>query len=328
MASVNAFKVRAVIQAGYDKASLNRANKDIQASFSQLATKMKHINNASRITQQTVGAVGATMVAAFAGSIAAAAAFEEQFVNVKKTLDVKGTTREIENSFENISKRLRELVKLAPVTTDAINEIAAIGGQLGISANEIVTFTDIIQKLTVATNLSAEQAALSMARLSEITGTTSSELDNLASSLVALGNNFAATESEIVTASLQIATATAQIGGELNQSAVDALAFATALKAIGQPSQAGATAIVRLMTELSEAIALGGSNLKLFADVANMTVPSFEKLFELDSTRAVALFIEGLNDTERLGKTNIGVLQELGLGQVRTQKAILSLIHI
>ena len=324
MASVNAFKVRAVIQAGYDKASLNRANKDIQASFSQLATKMKHINNASRITQQTVGAVGATMVAAFAGSIAAAAAFEEQFVNVKKTLDVKGTTREIETSFENISKRLRELVKLAPVTTDAINEIAAIGGQLGISANEIVTFTDIIQKLTVATNLSAEQAALSMARLSEITGTTSSELDNLASSLVALGNNFAATESEIVTASLQIATATAQIGGELNQSAVDALAFATALKAIGQPSQAGATAIVRLMTELSEAIALGGSNLKLFADVANMTVPSFEKLFELDSTRAVALFIEGLNDTERLGKTNIGVLQELGLGQVRTQKAILA----
>lgn len=324
MASLNAFKVRAVIQAGYDKASLNRANKDIQQSFNQLAQRMKHINNASRVTQQTFAGVGASMVAAFAGSIAAAAAFEEQFVNVKKTLDVKGSTREIEESFSNISKRLRELVKLAPVTTEAINEIAAIGGQLGISANEIVTFTDIIQKLTVATNLSADQAALSMARLSEITGTTSKELDNLASSLVALGNNFAATESEIVTASLQIATATAQIGGELNQSAVDALAFATALKAIGQPSQAGATAIVRLMTELSEAVALGGSNLKLFADVAGLSVDGFNKLYEIDSTKAVALFIDGLNDTAKLGKTNIGVLQELGLGQVRTQKAILA----
>ena len=52
-----------------------------------------------------------------------------------------------------------------------------------------------IQKLTIATNLGADQAALSMARLQEITGTTGTELDNLASSLVALGNNFAATES-------------------------------------------------------------------------------------------------------------------------------------
>ena len=163
-----------------------------------------------------------------------------------------------------------------------------------------------------------------MARLQEITGTTGAELDNLASALVALGNNFAATESEVVTAALQIATATAQIGGEMNQTAVDALAFSTTLKAIGQPSQAGATAIVRLMSELSEAIALGGKNLNLFAEVAGMSTDSFKNLFDIDSTKAVALFIDGLNDVEKLGKTNIGVLQELGLGQVRTQKAILA----
>ena len=36
MASVNAFKVRAIIEAGYDKTSLNRANRDIEASFSKL----------------------------------------------------------------------------------------------------------------------------------------------------------------------------------------------------------------------------------------------------------------------------------------------------
>lgn len=40
----------------------------------------------------------------FAGSIAAAAAFEEQFVNVKKTLDVKGSTREIEESLVTFQK--------------------------------------------------------------------------------------------------------------------------------------------------------------------------------------------------------------------------------
>ena len=324
MASVNAFKVRAIIEAGYDKQSLNRANKDIAQSYSQLQGKLKAVSTASRVTQQSAAMIGAGYVAAFGASIAAAAAFEEQFVNVKKTLNVAGDAKQAEQAFDNISKRLREMVKLAPITTEAINEIAAIGGQLGVAASEIVTFTDTIQKLTIATNLGADQAALSMARLQEITGTAGTELDNLASSLVALGNNFAATESEIVTAALQIATATAQIGGEMNQTAVDALAFSTTLKAIGQPSQAGATAIVRLMTELSEAIAMGGANLELFAKVAGMSTQSFKDLFDIDSTKAVALFIDGLNDTERLGMTNIGVLQKLGLGQVRTQKAILA----
>ena len=324
MASVNAFKVRAIIEAGYDKSSLNRANKDIAQSYSQLQGKLTAITRASSVTQQSAAMIGAGYVAAFGASIAAAAAFEEQFVNVKKTLNVAGDAKQAEKAFDNISKRLRDMVKLAPITTQAINEIAAIGGQLGVAASEIVTFTDTIQKLTIATNLGADQAALSMARLQEITGTTGTELDNLASSLVALGNNFAATESEIVTAALQIATATAQIGGEMNQTAVDALAFSTTLKAIGQPSQAGATAIVRLMTELSEAIAMGGANLELFAKVAGMSTASFKDLFDIDSTKAVALFIDGLNDTERLGMTNIGVLQKLGLGQVRTQKAILA----
>ncbi len=324
MASVNAFKVRAIIEAGYDKQSLNRANKDIAQSYSALTGKLKAIGRASNITQQSAAMIGAGYVAAFGASIAAAAAFEEQFVNVKKTLNVAGDTRQAEQAFDNISKRLRDMVKLAPITTQAINEIAAIGGQLGVAASEIVSFTDTIQKLTIATNLSADQAALSMARLQEITGTTGTELDNLASSLVALGNNFAATESEIVNAALQIATATAQIGGEMNQTAVDALAFSTVLKAIGQPSQAGATAIVRLMTELSEAIALGGANLELFSKVAGMSTDSFKSLFDVDSTKAVALFIDGLNDTEKIGMTNIGVLQKLGLGQVRTQKAILA----
>ena len=324
MASVNAFKVRAIIEAGYDKTSLNRANRDIAQSYNQLTGKLKGIQRASTVTQQTAAMIGAGYVAAFGASIAAAAAFEEQFVNVKKTLNVAGDAKQVEKAFDNISRRLRDMVKLAPITTEAINEIAAIGGQLGVAASEIVKFTDTIQKLTIATNLSADQAALSMARLQEITGTTGAELDNLASALVALGNNFAATESEVVTAALQIATATAQIGGEMNQTAVDALAFSTTLKAIGQPSQAGATAIVRLMSELSEAIALGGKNLNLFAEVAGMSTDSFKNLFDIDSTKAVALFIDGLNDVEKLGKTNIGVLQELGLGQVRTQKAILA----
>ncbi len=41
MAAVDAFKVRAIIEAGYDKTSLNRANADVQASYRKLSSKMK-----------------------------------------------------------------------------------------------------------------------------------------------------------------------------------------------------------------------------------------------------------------------------------------------
>ena len=51
MASVNAFKVRAIIEAGYDKSSLNRANKDIAQSYSQLTGKLKEISRAANVTQ-------------------------------------------------------------------------------------------------------------------------------------------------------------------------------------------------------------------------------------------------------------------------------------
>ena len=325
MASIDAFKVRAVIEAGYDKNSLRRANNEIAASFNNMRSRMAKVQAVAAQAQTSFMMVGAAVAASFGAGVVAAASFEEQFVRVKKTLDIAGDSRQAEKALESISKKLRDLTKLAPVTTDTVTEIAAIGGQLGVAAKDIVTFTDTIQKLTIATNLSAENAAMAMSRLQEITKTSTDELDNLGSSLVALGNNFAAQESEIVNAALQIATSTAQIQGEMNNAAVDALAFSTALKAIGQPSQAGATAIVRLMTEVSEAIALGGDNLELFAQVARMSVPAFEELFKIDSSQAVAAFIQGLDDTSSLGQTNISVLQRLGLGQVRTQKAILAL---
>ena len=325
MAAVDAFKVRAVIEAGYDKNSLRRANNEIATSFNSLRTRMSRVASAARASQTIFMTTGAGIVAAFGAGAMAAASFEEQFVRVKKTLDIKGETAQIEKSFDNIGKKLRDLTKQSPVTTDAITEIAAVGGQLGVAASDIVSFTNTIQKLTVATNLSAENASMAMSRLQEITGSSVDELDNLGSSLVALGNNFAAQESEIVNAAMQIATSTAQIKGEMNDAAVDALAFATALRAIGQPSQAGATAIVRLMSELSEAMAQGGDNLQLFAKVARMSVPAFEQLYSLDSSQAVAAFIKGLDDTSSVGLTNISVLQKLGLGQVRTQKAILAL---
>ena len=283
--ATKAGQIQVDLQVGFDKNAMNNAVNGVARGMNDLAARTQMA--VRKTTGQSAAAfagIGAALTASFAFGARAAAQFEDEFANVKKTLDVTGTAAEVEEKFENIARELRNISKFSPATVTELNQIAAVGGQLGIAADEIVKFTDTIQKLTVATNLSAEQAALSLARLQKITGLTSNDIDNLGSVIVKLGNNFATTESEIITAATQIATATAGTSTPFNNAAVDALAFATALRAIGQPAQAGATAIIRLVQVVDRLVSVGGPRLALVADTANMTVEAFQGLFDLSQS--------------------------------------------
>jgi len=324
--ATKAGQIQVDLQVGFDKNAMNNAVNGVARGMNDLASRTQEA--VRRTTGQSAAAfagIGAALTASFAFGARAAAQFEDEFANVKKTLDVTGTAAEVEEKFENIARELRNISKFSPATVTELNQIAAVGGQLGIAADEIVKFTDTIQKLTVATNLSAEQAALSLARLQKITGLTSNDIDNLGSVIVKLGNNFATTESEIITAATQIATATAGTSTPFNNAAVDALAFATALRAIGQPAQAGSTAIIRLIQVVDRAVSTGGGRLQTLADTAGLTVEGFKDLANVDPNRAVALFIEGLGQFEKEGGDAVAILESLGLGQIRSRRAIQAL---
>ena len=323
--AVEAAKIRATLDVGFDNKALNRATRDVDRAMNRMAQRSKASAQSVKAMTPVVAGIGGAIVASFAIGAKAAATFEQQFADVKKTLDVKGEAAEVERQFANIAKEIRNIAKFSPATIESLNQIASIGGQLGIQANNIVKFTDTIQKLTVATNLSADQAALSLARLQKITGLATNDLDNLASTLVKLGNNFATTESEIITAATQIATATAGTSSEFNNAAVDALAYATSLRAIGQPAQAGSTAIIRLIQVVDRVTKTGGSQLSQLAEISGMTIESFKSLEEVDPNRAIALFLAGLGDFEKQGGDAVAVLEDLGLGQIRSRRALLAL---
>lgn len=314
------------LRAGFDKGAMNNATREVGKNMQLMSNRVRGAGSAftSAITT-SIAPFGAAVVGAFALGGAAAVRFEEQFANVKKTLDIKQEGAEAERAFQSIALQLRALAKFSPAGIEELTQIAAVGGQLGIAASDIVKFTDTIQKLTVATNMSAEDAAMSLARLQKITNLAASEVDNLASVIVKLGNNFATTESEIVTAATQIATATAGISTDFNNAATDAVAFATALRAVGQPAQAGATAIIRLVQVVDRLVSVGGPRLALVADTANMTVEAFKGLFEVDPGKALAGFIEGLGVVEERGDDAVAILEEIGLGQIRTRRAIQAL---
>ena len=324
--ATNAGQIDIKLRAGFDKGAMNNATREVGKNMQLMSNRIKGAGSAfSSAVLTSVAPFGAAVVGAFALGGAAAVRFEEQFANVKKTLDIKQEGAEAERAFQSIALQLRALAKFSPAGIEELTQIAAVGGQLGIAASDIVKFTDTIQKLTVATNMSAEDAAMSLARLQKITNLAASEVDNLASVIVKLGNNFATTESEIVTAATQIATATAGISTDFNNAATDAVAFATALRAVGQPAQAGATAIIRLVQVVDRLVSVGGPRLVQVADVADMTVEAFKGLFEVDPGKALAGFIEGLGVVEERGDDAVAILEEIGLGQIRTRRAIQAL---
>ena len=268
------------------------------------------------------GAVGTTALTTLAGlattmafTVGAASKFEDSFAGIRKTVDAS------EKDFNQLAVSVRRLATEIPIATSQLNAIGELGGQLGIDAGGLPTFIDTISKLGVATRLSTETAALGLARMKTIFQLGNEDISKLASSLVDLGNNFAALEDEILSTSLRLA-AGAKVAGA---TAADTLAIATALQAVGVQSQAGGTAVARVFQQLTVAIQGGKEQLDVFSRVSGVLPEQFKQLAENNPAQAFNIFLQGLQRLSAEGGNVVEVLDALGLKQQRTIRALLAL---
>ncbi len=268
------------------------------------------------------GAVGTTALTTLAGlattmafTVGAASKFEDSFAGIRKTVDAS------EADFKSLAVSVRTLATEIPIATSQLNAIGELGGQLGIDAGGLPTFIETISKLGVATRLSTETAALGLARMKTIFQLADEDISKLASSLVDLGNNFAALEDEILSTSLRLA-AGAKVAGA---TAADTLAIATALQAVGVQSQAGGTAVARVFQQLTVAVQGGTEQLNVFARVSGILPEQFKELAENNPAQALNVFLQGLSRLSEEGGNVVEVLDALGLKQQRTIRALLAL---
>ena len=190
---------------------LDGANEKLEQELSKTTKKLSAVfANATGAGFATAGAavvgVVAALGAAMALTVGASTKFEDSFAGIKKTVNASDA------EFKQLALSVRELATEIPIATSQLNQIGELGGQLGVKTSGLPIFIDTIAKLGVATRLSTETAALSLARLQTIFQLPENEVSNLASSLVDLGNNFAALEDEILSTSLRLA-AGAKVAG-------------------------------------------------------------------------------------------------------------------
>ena len=270
-----------------------------------------------RVGGQLTRGLGLPLAAVAGGAVKAAIDFESSFAGVRKTVDAT------EAEFGELSAAFRELATTIPISIHEINKIAESAGQLGIATENLVGFTETMAQLGVATNMSADEAATSLARLANITGMQQDQFDQLGATVVDLGNNFATTEAEVVGFGLRIAGAGAQVG----MSEAEILALGTALSSVGINAEAGGTAISRVMIEIATQVEQGGDQLDKFAAIAarsgHVAEEDFARAWREDAAGALVSFVEGLGTLDEAGISTFGVLEDLGLQEIRVRDAML-----
>lgn len=291
------------------ESQLNNTGKKIE----EFGTKIENVGDKTEKAGKKLSAFSAASATALVISTKTAIDFEDAFAGVEKTVD--GTAEQM----EELKQGIKDMAKEIPSTTTEISAVAEAAGQLGIKTENILDFTKVMIDLGNSTNLSAEEAASSLAKFANVTKMSADDYSKLGSTVVALGNNFATTEADIVAMAQNLASAGTQVG--MSQS--DIMALATALSSVGLEAQAGGTAFSKALTKIQLAVETNSEGLKDWADVAGMSVTEFSDLFKKDATSALEAFIKGLSECGGETESAIKVLDDMGITETRMRDALL-----
>ncbi|MGM1048405.1 MAG: phage tail tape measure protein [Bacillota bacterium] len=286
----------------------------IASEVDKAAKKMDDIGRKMTAAGTSLSLMVTAPLAAVGGaSTKASIDMESAMAGVRKTVDM--TTEE----FVILEQEIRDMSKQMPAAATEIAGVAEAAGQLGVKNEAIMGFTKTMTDLGIATNMSANDAATSLARLANITQMPQKDFDRLGSTITALGNNLATTESEITAMGLRLAGA----GNQIKMTEAEILAFAGSLSSVGIEAEAGGSAFSRVMIEMAMAAEVGGDNLNNFAAVAGMSAEQFKKTFNNDAASALVAFTEGLGRMSAAGENTFGVLDKLGLSEIRVRDTLL-----
>lgn len=317
--------------AGISTERLGEANADLSDRLSYLRTKQI----AATKSAEEFGSVGVSSIESVAQAYAstkiydalgkikdayiaageASIEYESDVTGVYKTVD--GTDAQL----AAIDDAIKDMATDIPATTKEIAGVAESAGQLGIATQDVMDFSRVMIDLGESTNLSAEQAATSLAKFSNITGTLPENYSRLGSVIVDLGNNFATTEADITEMGTRLAS-----GGKLaGLTEPQILALSAAMSSVGIEAEAGGTAMTQTLSAIEKAVANADESLSEYARIAGMSAEEFSNAWKNDALTALTSFISGLGELDSQGESATLVLDDLGLSGIRQSNMLKSL---
>lgn len=322
----------ALKRAGIDTSKLGEEGERLEEELKQLTSTQLEVAESSQNMGVGIRESAAAVVelAAALGVIVALKKLYEAFVEVTEAAiefesamtGVSKTTDLSDLELKTMGDELQAMSRIIPIVTNELAGITETAGQLGVRKENLVEFTRVMAMLASSTDMTAQEGATMLAQFAAITQMDPRYYENLASSVVELGNNYATTERRILDMSQGMAAA-ADIAG---MAEADTLGLAAAISSVGVESQLGATAATKMIMALDKAVKTG-DKLQEYSRIAGLSAYEFQKAWGEDAAETLVKFIEGLNDTERNGMGAIQVLEELGISEIRLQRVMLSLAN-
>lgn len=308
-----------VVRLSMDTAQAIRGTREFGAEMGRAMDEAERRTRRSSAAMDDLGRSAGRMALATAGALTvmgkAAVDWESQWAGVSKT--VNGTQSQL-NALEG---DLRGLARSMPASHQEIAATAEAAGQLGVATENITDFTKIMVEMGSATNLSADEAATSIAQFMNVMQTVPDHVDEIGNTIVALGNKGASTEAQIVAMAQRVAGAGTTIGA----SESDILGLSAAMANLGIQSELGGGAAQRVLVGINTQVASGGDKLEEYAKVAGMSAQEFAQAWSTDPIRAFNMLVEGLGRIQAKGGDVASALNDMGIKGTQNLQVMLRL---
>lgn len=257
------------------------------------------VASTASVTAVGLAAVGTAVVAA-------SASFESSFTDVERTLD--GVSA---NGVAALRDDLIDLTREIPLAFSDISQIATLGNQLGISADQVSGFSKTVAQFATVSGMTVEASAEAFGSLDELLPDVQGNYDALGSAIALVGRKSVATESEIVSMTTRLAASASKAGF----TAQEVVALSGALASLRVAPERAQGVMEVYFNRLNTAIAENGDSLKVWSAYTGVAT---DELREFASEDPVGLFTRlstALGTMDSVSQTS--ALAQLGLDGIR-----------
>lgn len=283
-----------------EQAKLGSALETLKKRQTELAAvesaKAKNMQARAGYRSQILDVV--TLGTSMYGLIKPAIAFESAMADVKKVVnfDTPKQLREMENDIKNMSKSI-------PLSLDGLAKIVAAGGQLGVPREKLAGFAETAAKMSVAFDISADEAGQAMAKMSNVLQMPISDMERVGDAINYLSNNMAATAPEIVEVNLRAGAMGKSFGLAYNEVS----ALAGTFIAMGKSPEIAGTAINMMASRLKLIPVSSGAARKAF-DLLGISMKDYTKLVEDGKGKeAILTVLDALQKVQGVKRSQIMV---------------------
>jgi TP901 family phage tail tape measure protein len=229
----------------------------------------------------TFAASLASAAAYIGGTSAAAVSFESAMIDVRKTTGLTG------QSLDQLGDEFLRIASRVGVGRREVAEIGATAGQLGIEGTEnIARFTETVAKMTKVTQMSADEASASLARIANAFDLPIEKSENLASVLNVLSNNSTALASDLVET---LTRGVAAAGKEIGVTVDEAAALGATLIDAGVSARRAGVSLRNIFKRIS-------GNAATAAEQMGITEERFREMISEDAVTALKEYMRTLQE--------------------------------